>query len=167
MGVLRLGLKELTEMKNRGKIVLRGEMWLIVRDAKTGKIIPEECQQVKNLIVNAGLYQIIDLIIGASDADFTHCGVGSGSTPPAAGDTDLQTPIGDRKVITERFRSTNKGTFSTFFGSADNNGTWRESGLFTALTGGTMLCRALLASAFEKTTAKTATVDWDITASAG
>jgi len=142
-------------------------MWLIVRDAKTGKIIPEECQQVKNLIVNAGLYQIIDLIIGASDADFTHCGVGSGSTPPAAGDTDLQTPIGDRKVITERFRSTNKGTFSTFFGSADNNGTWRESGLFTALTGGTMLCRALLASAFEKTTAKTATVDWDITASAG
>jgi len=154
-------------MKQKGKIVLRGEMRLTVRDARTGKIIQEECQEVKNLIVNAGLYQIIDLIIGASDADFTHCGVGSGSTAPAAGDTDLQMPIGDRKVVTERFRSANTGALSTFFGSADNNGTWRESGLFTALTAGTMLCRALLAAAFEKTTAKTATVDWTISASAG
>jgi len=154
-------------MENKEKIELKGEMQLTVRHARTGKIIPGECQRVKNLVVNAGLYQIIDLIIGASDADFTHCGVGSGSNPPAAGDTDLQTPIGDRKVITERFRSTNKGTFSTFFGSADNNGTWREAGLFTALSGGTMLCRALLASPFEKTTAKTATCDWDISASAG
>ena len=120
-------------------------------------------QSIGNLIVTAGKNHVADLLIGSSTEGFSYCGVGSGSTAPSSSDTDLEAPIGSRKQVTDRFRSNNVATFSTFFSSTDNNGTWSECGLFTAQSGGVMLCRALFTTSFTKDSSKTATIDWDIT----
>ncbi len=117
----------------------------------------------RNLVVTAGKNFIADLLIAAQTASFTHCGVGSGTNAPAAGDVDLQTAISPRKTITDRYRSNNIAKFDTFFSSADNTGTWNEAGLFTALTGGTMLSRALISPAITKDSSKTVTISWQIT----
>ncbi len=146
-------------------IKLRGHVKLTVCDAKTGKTIPKDCHEFDNLIVTVGKNLIGDALIAAGNINMTYCGVGSITQVPAAGDTDLITVIGSRKSITDASRSGFVMLFSTFFASGDNNGTWNESGLFNAISSGTMLCRALFSSAFSKTTAKTATVDWSITIS--
>lgn len=139
---------------------LKGRVRITVRDAKTGEIIEE--QEVKNLVVAVGKQHICNLLIGASTDSFSYCGVGSGTTQPSLNDTDLESPVGSRKQVTDRFRTGNVATFSTFFSSQDNNGSWNECGLFTHQTGGVMLCRALFTSTINKDSTKTVTVDWDI-----
>lgn len=141
-------------------IKLNGKVRVIVRDAKTNDIIGK--QEIKNLIVNVGKYQICDLMIGANTNSFTHCGVGSSNQAPQLSDTDLISPIGSRKQYSDRFRTNNIATFSFFFASNDNNGTWRECGLFNASSGGQMLARALFSSEIVKDSSKTATIEWDI-----
>lgn len=119
----------------------------------------------ENLVVNAGLNQIIALIIGSSSTFWAFTGVGSGSTTPAATDTDLTTPIG-RIGVTNAYQVSNVGHFDTFFSSTQDNGTWNESGIFTAASSGIMLCHKLLASSFTKSSSNTATVSWTITITA-
>ncbi|MEM2211549.1 MAG: hypothetical protein QW372_01755 [Nitrososphaerales archaeon] len=139
---------------------LSGKVRVIVRDAKTNGVI--EQQEIKNLIVNVGKYQICDLMIGANTNSFTHCGVGSSNQAPSLSDTDLISPIGSRKQYSDRFRTNNIATFSFFFASNDNNGIWRECGLFNAQSGGVMLARALFSSEIVKDSSKTVTIEWDI-----
>ncbi|MFQ6134765.1 MAG: hypothetical protein ACE5KU_02980 [Nitrososphaerales archaeon] len=125
---------------------------------------PLEEQVIDNLIVTAGKNHIADLL--ANNGGTVNCGyvgVGSSSQTPAVGDTDLITAIGSRKAVTDDSRTNNVANFSTFFASADNNGTWNESGLFWDATAGDMLARALFSPAITKDTTKTVTVDWSIT----
>ncbi|MDG6918986.1 MAG: hypothetical protein JRN62_06070 [Nitrososphaerota archaeon] len=56
--------------------------------------------------------------------------------------------------------SPNVAVWDTFFGTTACNGTWNESGLFTALTGGTMGSHALFSSSFSKSSSNTAVVEW-------
>lgn len=146
-------------------ITLKGHVHLTVRDARTGAIIPQECQEFDNLVVTAGKNCIADGLRLTQYTVITHCGVGSSTTVPALAQTDLISPIGTRVPIADAYRTGLVDTFSIFFGSVDCNGTWNEAGLFTALTGGTMMCRALFGSSFAKDTTKTATFDWTITIS--
>ncbi|MEM1524578.1 MAG: hypothetical protein QW618_00405, partial [Nitrososphaerales archaeon] len=136
---------------------LSGKVRVIVRDAKTNGVI--EQQEIKNLIVNVGKYQICDLMIGANTNSFTHCGVGSSNQAPSLSDTDLISPIGSRKQYSDRFRTNNIATFSFFFASNDNNGIWRECGLFNAQSGGVMLARALFSSEIVKDSSKTVMIE--------
>jgi hypothetical protein len=147
--------------KMKSEMELKGKVRVTERDARTGRILA--VHETGNLIVTAGKNHVADLLIGASTASFNYIGVGSSTQAPAASDTDLITPISPRKQCSDRFRSNNVASFTAFFGSADNNGTWNECGLFTALTGGVMLCRALFSSTITKDATKTETVQWDIT----
>lgn len=118
-----------------------------------------------NLVVNAGLDQIVNLMIGANTSSFTYCGVGSSSTAAAAGDTDLTTAIGSRLAITNRYLvSTGQAHFDTFYGSASNNGTWLEVGIFNASSGPTMLNHKIISS-FTKDSTKSAVVAVTVTLS--
>lgn len=118
-----------------------------------------------NLVVDAGMQRTIDLWIGDVSGAFTHCGVGSGTTAPVAGNTDLETPIG-REAITDSYRSGLGAHFDTFFSTSAQNGTWEETGIFSASSGGTMLCRKKFDSTFTKSTANTALIAWTITIAA-
>lgn len=118
-----------------------------------------------NLVVNAGLNQVIALLLGLNTTSFGFCGVGSSSTAVSATDTDLNTPIG-RIAVTNAYQVSNVGHWDTFFSSSQDNGTWNESGLFSLVSGGIMLCHKLLSSTFTKSSSNTATVTWTITVTA-
>src|SRR3990167_4216920 len=68
-----------------------------------------------NLVVDAGLAQIVDLMVGTDTSSFTHCRVGSGTNTPAAGDTDMQTIIDTGITVTNRYKSGLVAYFDTFF----------------------------------------------------
>ena len=98
----------------------------------------KECflvDQGDNLVVDAGLSQIIDLMIATDTSSFTHCRVGSGTNTPAAGDTDMQTIIGSGVTVTNRYKSGLVAYFDTFFSTSANNGSWEETGIANASTG--------------------------------
>src|SRR3990167_6188609 len=54
----------------------------------------------KNLIVDTGLTQIVDLMVGTDTSSFTHCRVGSGTNTPTNADTDMQTIIDSGVTVT-------------------------------------------------------------------
>jgi len=146
----------------KGDISLSGRVRVIVYRRKNGRLEPVEERVVNNLVVTAGKSYICDLLIGAATEGFTYCGVGASGQTPSPSDTDLLSPIGPRRRVTDRFKVGSTATFSTFFGSQDNNGTWREAGLFTSASGGVMLSRAVFPTPLVKDEAKTVTLDWDI-----
>lgn len=119
-----------------------------------------------NLVVDAGLAQIVDLMIGTDTSSFTHCRVGSGTNTPAAGDTDMQTIIDSGVTVTNRYRSGAVAYYDTFFSTTSNNGTWAETGIANASTGSDLLCRRKFSATFAKTSSNTAVVAWTITLSA-
>lgn len=143
------------------KVYVKGHCKLRVYDDKTGKPLYNEWQEFDNLIVTNGYALLASVLIGESI--ISHCGVGSGTTTPALDDSDLETPVGARKVITTKSRAGAIALFSTFFTSADNNGTWNEAILATALSGAdTVVSHSLFANTFEKTNLKNCYYDWSI-----
>lgn len=120
-----------------------------------------------NLVVNAGLNNVILLLNGGAGVSFPSCGVGSGTALVAPTDTDLTTPI-IRISVTQIGQAANVGYWNTFFAGSVGNGTWNETGLFSTNTpaSGVMLAHLLFGSSFVKTSSNTGTVAWTITASA-
>lgn len=116
-----------------------------------------------NLVVNSGLYQILDLMLGVDTSSFNYCRVGSGTTTPVATNTDLETLIGSGVSINDRYKTGEIGYFNTFFSSTSNNGTWNETGLANAASGGDLLCRRVFSVPFVKNTSNSAVVSWVIT----
>ena len=102
-----------------------------------------------NLLVNAGIALLEDLLIGAGGTVFSNAnaylGVGDSSTAAAAGQTDLQAATNKlRKAMDSTYpsRSGQTLTFRSTFATGDANWTWAEWGIFNAgPTGGTMLNR--------------------------
>jgi hypothetical protein len=118
-----------------------------------------------NLVVDAGLTQIIDLMIATDTLSLTHCRVGSGTNTPAAGDTDMQTIIGSGVTVTNRYRSGSVAYFDTFFSTSANNGSWEETGIANAATGSDLLCRRKFSATFTKASTNTALISWSVTLS--
>lgn len=101
-----------------------------------------------NLLVNAGIALLEDLLIGAGGTVFSNAnarlGVGDSSTAAAAGQTDLQAATNKfRKAMDATYpsRSGQTLTFQSTFGSGEANFTWAEWGTFNSASGATMLNR--------------------------
>jgi len=119
-----------------------------------------------NLVVDVGLAQIVDLMIATNTNSFAYCVVGSGTTTPAAGDTNMETIISTGPAVTNRYRAGAVGYFDTFFSTTANNGSWEETGLSTTAAGTILLCRRKFSATFTKSSANTALVAWTITLAA-
>ncbi len=130
-----------------------------------GRTILDPIQEIENanVFVTMGKAWLGDIMIAVKSTTLSYVGVGSGTTPPTVGDTDVETPIGSRHIYTDRFRSSNIVTISTFFASGDNNGTWNNCGLFTAVTAGDMFCHSSFVAPVTKSVANTQIIDFDIT----
>lgn len=118
-----------------------------------------------NRIVDVGIQQIIDLIVGSNILYPAYCQNGTSNTAVTAADVGLAAATGTRVAVNYKYRSGLSAKIDTFFTSADQNATWAEVALFTALTGGIMYSRKIYASTFVKSTANTATVTWTWTLS--
>lgn len=147
-------------------IKFKGEVEIVCRDAKTGKI--KWIEKTHNMFVTAGKNNIASALAGSAVANkgkITYCAMGTGSTAPALSDTKLQTEIG-RKLVSVRSSSGNVATFQTFFTTSEVVGTLREAGLFgddaTATTdSGALFCRTAINRT--KSSSDTLTLTWAIT----
>lgn len=110
-------------------IVPVGAVTLITHDI-SGKI--KDITHVKNMVTTAGKSSMADHLRGETENNKGICtwhAVGTGTTAPALGDTDLETEI-FRKLISVRSFSANVASFQTFFTASEANATLREIGLF-------------------------------------
>ena len=101
-----------------------------------------------NILVNAGIQLMLDLLIGAGGTVYSnanaHIGVGDSTTAAAAGQTDLQAATNKlRKAMEATYpsRASQTLTFRSVFGSSDANWDWEEWAIFNASSSGTMLNR--------------------------
>lgn len=147
-------------MKDQAEIKVKGTVRLTVRDAVTGRVL--EKREQTNVFTTAGKTHLLKLFIGESEDIAGYCGVGSGSTAPAVGDTALTTEIG-RVSLSGYSRSGLVATLTFYFASGDCNGTWQEEGLLTDSSGGTLCAHTLFDSSITKTTSKTVTVEHELT----
>lgn len=147
-------------MKIRDKVKIKGRCRLTVRDAKTGEII-EQTPWKENLVTDDGEELYAQLMRGDSVDPCGYCGVGSGNTPAAEGDSALEAEIG-RLEVTDAIIAGSVVTYSTFFGSGDANGNWWEVGMLNDPVAGVLIARTVLGGLQVKNAANTITVDYEL-----
>lgn len=115
---------------------------------RDGESKPYEVIEIDgNLLVNAGIQLLEDLLIGAGGTAFSNAnaylGVGESNTAAAAGQTDLDGATTTRMSMDATYpsRSGQTLTFRSTFGSGDANHDWKEWGIFNDPSAGTMLNR--------------------------
>lgn len=148
-------------MINEG-LKLRGDVALVLRD-KDGNI--KEQREEKNLVVSAGLNFITSRMKDGTATVMSHMAVGSDSTAPAAGNTDLGSILGSREALDSTTVTDNTITYVSSFEAGDGTGAITEAGIFNASTAGTMLCRVVFGT-ITKAADDTLQITWTITLTA-
>jgi hypothetical protein len=147
------------------KLKLSGELQIVLKD-KDGNV--KDTREVKNLVVNAGLAFIISRMVGTAKNVMSHMALGAGTTPAAAGQTDLVTLLGAREALdssTITGSNNEKVQYVASFEAGDATGAVTEAGIFNAASGGDMLCRTTFA-VVNKAADDTMTITWVITLAA-
>lgn len=103
-----------------------------------------------NILVTAGIDELIDLLIGGTAQEFdnsnAYIGVGDSSTAAAVGQTDLQAATNKlRKAMNGSYpaKTAPAVDFQSTFGSSEANFAWAEIATFNASSSGTMLNRVV------------------------
>jgi hypothetical protein len=146
----------------KDSLKLKGELNIVIKD-KDGNV--KDNRNEKNLIVNAGLAFICSRMTDADDAVMSHMAVGSGTNSPTAGDTDLQSILGNREPLDSTTHSANTVTYTSSFEAGEGTGAITEAGIFNASAVGTMLCRTTF-PVVNKGVDDTMAITWTITLSA-
>ena len=112
-------------------IVTYGEFELVSRDYLTGEITKSLI--VRNKIVATGIGIFPRLITGSitnvSQMTINYCGIGTGETAPASGDTELETE-GFRKAVSSSNHTADTATYSTYLTHLEGNMIINEVGMF-------------------------------------
>ena len=119
-----------------------------------------------NLIVTVGKTYLAAWLAAASQAGefMTHIALGTGTTPPAASDTALETEFaggGYSRINGTLASSTNTWSNTAIFPPGNGTGAVTEAGLFSASTSGTMFARQTF-SVYNKAAGDTLTVTWSV-----
>lgn len=121
-----------------------------------------------NIIPNVGVTQLRNIISGGSVLLPSHQEFGTGTTPPAVLDTDLQTPLGGgtlRLASTITTPGSYEIRYEVFLGSVYGPArpyTINEMGIFNDLTVGTLIAHALVSPGHEMTGVNTATATYGL-----
>lgn len=149
-------------MNSKENLKLVGKLNIVLTDS-FGTV--KDTREVDNLVVSSGLAFIASRMAGTSSAVMSHMGVGSGTTSPVAGNTDLETLIASRVALTSTTPSSNTVEYVASFGAGISTGAITEAGIFNASTSGTMLCRTVFA-VINKGAQDSMSITWTITLSA-
>lgn len=129
-------------------------------DIATGAIVASG--KAHNLVTNAGLNLVRDLLDGDSVTGITHFAVGTGSAAVTALDTALGTEV-FRDTVSGRTSNAQQLVVQYYLGSGDaNSNTLTELGLFNAASAGTLFARVALGTGIVKTAAIAVTFNWTI-----
>lgn len=124
---------------------LTGEVAIVLRDIKTGRI--KARREVNNLVVQSGKDLVATVFAGSAGDTITHIGLGEGNTPASLGQTALVTPLLPRVSVTGDLNTSPASiVYQVTFGAGVAVGDISEAGLFTAATSGTMVARTTFAS---------------------
>lgn len=121
-------------------------------------------REYHNLITTAGFTKIALLSSAFYINQFAYCAIGTGTTAANIADTTLQTETARSTIITPTNPSATSITFATTVAAGTGTGAVTESGLLSAASSGTLLCRQVF-SAVNKGASDTLTVTWTITLS--
>ena len=127
-------------------------------------------QNTENIITNAGINQLGDLMIASGTAyTINYINVGTGTNTPAVGDTELQTVAlgATRQVVTSRSRSNQTLTFTLNISSSlyTRPITISELAVYfigSSGTNGAMFARGLLSTTVTLATNDTASVTYGV-----
>jgi len=139
----------------------KGVLNIVLRD-ESGAV--KEDVTVENLVVDTGLAYIASRMQGTSASVMSHMAVGSGTTNPAAGDTQLESQLGSRVALTSTTVTDNAVEYVATFGAGTGTGAVTEAGIFNASSSGTMLCRTEFA-VINKGASDSMTITWTVTIS--
>jgi len=139
----------------------KGVLNIVLRD-ETGAV--KEDVTVENLVVDTGLAYIASRMKDTTQTAMSHMAVGSGTTNPAAGDTQLESQLGSRVSLTSTTVTDNAVEYVATFGAGVGTGAVTEAGIFNASTSGTMLCRTEFA-VINKGASDSMTITWTVTIS--
>lgn len=136
-----------------------GRLNIVLKD-KNGAV--KETREVENKVVTSGLEYIASRMANADAGVMTHMALGAGTTDPAAGDTALLSPLGDRVALTSSTVTGTQIIYVAAFDAGAGTGAVSEAGIFNALTGGTMLCRTKF-DVVNKQADDSLTITWTVT----
>ena len=145
-------------MNTQDGIALTGKLTISLND--------EIVQETNNLVVTAGKEWVAARMKNTSTV-MTHMGVGTGTTAAVIANTALETQHGDGRQTLTTSGGTVAGAVITFhrtFAAGNQTGAITEAGVFTAATGGTMLCRTVF-GVVNKGALDTMTISWAVTIS--
>lgn len=155
------------KMQAQSGFKIGGRFRFITRDSQTGKV-KRISDWHKNLVVNGtgtGI-NIIARLLG-NDSTYplpiTKAKIGTGTTAPANGDTDLQTPTFTKNTVASQVISGGVVTISFFLTDAElANGTYTEFGIFCV---NQLFARSIISPSYVKGTNEDTTVEYEITVS--
>lgn len=150
-------------MNTHEKIIATGELKIVVTDPN-GTVKHE--QEVKNLVVTAGLGYIASRMKDATATAMSHMAIGTGSTAAAAGNTTLGTESARVALTSTTVTAAAVAYVATFpAGTPASLTAITEAGLFNASSAGTMLCRTVF-SVVNKDAGDTMSITWTVTMAA-
>lgn len=129
-------------------------------------IVIAQSPWMPNLIVDAGLQEVLEDLMGQrlSGVPITKFKLGTGSTAPAASDTNLETPIVETDFIANRTRTGLTVLFELFLPDAEvPENDYTECGLFI---GDTMFSHALISPTYSKAANQDTKIDYEVSLSA-
>ena len=139
----------------------KGRVGIVLTD-KNGQI--KETRNIDNLVVTDGLEHIARRLEGTSTEVMTHMGIGNnidGTTPtPAAGNEALANQLESRKAVTKSVSGATV-TYNATFSEGESEGAITEAGIFSAASGGVMLCRVGF-PVVNKGAADSMTISWEV-----
>lgn len=162
--------KDIRHKESEG-VKLFGEWRLTLRNAATGAV--ERFYRIPNTVATVAKTMIANNLADNSPDNvmlINYTALGTGTTAPAAGDTQLQTES-YRKTTASYTNSTNTAYITAFYTAAECNGTYYEAGLFSngtaSANSGVLVSRVLLNSptGIAKSATQTLTIDYQITIS--
>ncbi len=120
----------------------------------------KDSREIKNMVVSSGK-TLIAKILSNNAALPSHFGLGTGTTPPTAEDTTLQTAAGARIAFNSSSFEDNVVTYIASIMPGTATGSYTEAGIFNALTSGTMLARTSF-NTITKTSVDKMVITWNI-----
>lgn len=128
-------MKKLENIKANGRLN-------VVITGSDGQV--KEDHQFENLVVSTGLHFIVSRMKDTTSGAMSHMSCGTGTTPPASGDTTLQAEIsGSRAALASTVVTGNQITYAATFLAGVGTGAITEAGIFNSSASGTMLCRTV------------------------
>jgi hypothetical protein len=124
------------------------EKWHDTADFEAGSEPDEVLEDRGNLLLNAGITRLINLLTGAGGTAYnaanSRIGVGNSTTAAAAGQTDLQGASKYFKLVDSVTPSGQTITWVATFGSSDGNFAWEEWGVDNGTASGATVTAPLL-----------------------